>query len=190
LLKFYELSNLNPILFKKHSIGKIKDKTVVVGANEPSCVLIYRYGEKELAKKIQYISPKLNHLTENLQLIAYGSKDVVEVDQNDLLSEDLLWKIFVSGNWSEYQIIKKRILEKDNRISIECHSGGQPQSDILMKQFGKKDIRDIIKPIDFVRYRIKNKKLQQFNWAKILRRRPNDFVFNGKRLLIPVRQRR
>jgi hypothetical protein len=188
--KFFELSDINPILFKKRSIGKIregnKDKNIEVGASEPCCVVVYET-DKQDNSTLQYISPKLNDFAKNLRLISYCQKDIVEIKQIDLIQEDLLWKIFVSGNWSEYQIIKKRVLEKDERISIECHSGGQPQDDKKMKSVGKVDMRDLIKPADFDRYRIKNKKLDKFNWARKLRRKPSDSIFSGERILIPVR---
>jgi hypothetical protein len=184
LNKFYELSDVNPILFKKRSIGKIKSNNVEIGANEPCCVLIYET-EKDDNGKLQYISPKLNDFSKYLQLISYSSKDVVEVTKTDLLQEDLLWKIFVSGSWSEYQIIKKRILEKDNRIVIECRVGFQPKQN--MKRLGQPNYRTLIEPSNFNRYGLINKKLERFDWNQKLRRRPDESIFSGQRILVPVR---
>jgi type I restriction-modification system DNA methylase subunit len=184
LYKFYELSDINPILFKKHSIGKIKNETVVVGANEPSCVVIY--GLKEEEQYIKYISPKLNPFSENLRLLAYRSKDVVEVAQKDLLHEDLLWRIFAIGNWSEYQIIKKRILEKDLNLNIKCDVGFQPKES--MRSLGTPKFRTIIEPSDFVRFNIINNNLRKFDWNRALhRKRKDETIYTDPRILIPVR---
>ncbi len=184
LTKFFELSDINKILFKKHRIGEIKGVPVEIGANEPCCVLIYSNGSSS-SHTLKYISPKLNRFNENLRLITYSSKEALQVKQADLIKDDLLWRIFVNGGWSEYQLIKKQIISKPTNVQIECRSGFQPK--VNMKATGKSDWRKLIKPSDFSRYVIKTPKLDLFNWSQTLRRKPSDSIFEGERILIAVR---
>ena len=137
------------------------------------------------AGTVKYINPKLNDFTENLNIIAYGSKDIIEIQQNDLAKEDILWRIFVNGKWEDYQLIKKRILEKDDRIAIECRSGFMPQKN--MKSLGAPKFETLIEPSDFDRYNLSNSIDRKFNWNQKLLRRRDESIFESKRILIPVR---
>jgi type I restriction-modification system DNA methylase subunit len=185
LCTFFELSNINTILFKKRKIGEVKSKTVEIGANEPCCVLVYNTLNSP-STEVRYISPKLNSFTESLRLIAFGSHDVKTAKQSDFINEDLLWRIFVNGGWADYQIIKKRIINSDKSISIQCRSGFQPQ--VNMHSIGKPEYKDLIHPSSFLRYGYPDpNKIKQFNWSQTLRRKPTDDVFSSLRLLIPVR---
>jgi len=177
---FYELSALNKILFHKRSIGKVKNKTVTIGANEPSAVLLFK-GKNNSCDELKYISPKLTQFSEAFEVIHFSQKDIKSVRQEELMNEDILWKIFVNGDWQDYQLIKQKSFIKD-KVTIECRSGFQPHSGT--KPLGKPKNRNIIDQSDFVRYQIKNK-LNKFNWNQNLRRKPlDDSIFTGTRILV------
>jgi methylase of polypeptide subunit release factors len=193
---FYELSHLNKIMFKKKVIGRIKisnkNENIEIGASEP-CVIIVFDKNVVNSHSIKYISPKLTDLSESFELIHFTRKDVIEVKQEDLLKDDYwLWKIFVNGSWSDYQLIKQKHIEKNTIIGLECSSGFQPKRN---GQIYGKLYRTLITPKDFERYYVKEK-LELFNWKRDFRRNPEnpedpkkqdpDF-FKGKRILIPMR---
>src|SRR5690606_18888502 len=75
---------------------------------------------------IKYITPKLTDFNKKLRLISYSSKDIKLVKQTDLAKEDILWRIFVNGDWKDYQLIKKLELKKDESISAKCYAGIKP----------------------------------------------------------------
>lgn len=115
---YFELSNIKKILFKGHSKSK--------GVNEPASVLILDL-KNNTEEEVKYIVPKLTKFNEKLRTITYSSTDIKIVKQSDLLNEDILWRIFVSGNWKDYQLIKKRIINKEESIVINCAQGIQAQ---------------------------------------------------------------
>ncbi len=179
---FYELSSLNKILFHKKDIGKINGKVITIGANEPAVVLLFR-GKTNYCNELKYISPKLTKFSEAFKVIHFSQKDIKVVQQEDLINEDVLWRIFVNGDWQDYQLIKSKSLIQ-NDIKITCRSGFQPQ--LKMKPLGKSNNKLIIEPSDFVRYLVKNK-LKSFNWNQNLRRKPDLKIFQEDRLLVPTR---
>jgi len=184
LSKFFELSGINSILFKKKKIGQIEGADLDIGANEPCCVIVFDKNKKD-HDVVKYISPKLNKYTENLRLITYSSKETKEVHQNELIKEDLLWKIFVNGNWADYHIIKKRIVQNDKTLEIECRTGFQPKKG--MKSLGKPIWRDLVKANNLQRFAITNSDLEKFNWNQDLHRRREENIFEGERILLPER---
>lgn len=179
---FYELSNYNKILFKKHKIGEINGESIEIGATEPCAVLVFE-SLKDKKRKLKYISPKLNGFSENFQIIHYTQKDINEVEQNKFIEDDLLWRILVNGDFEDYQLIRNK-LSFDNRLTIECSSGFQPMAN--MESLGEPIWKKIIEPTDFERYFVKNE-LKYFDWNQKLRRRPKK-IFNGNRILIPTEQ--
>jgi type I restriction-modification system DNA methylase subunit len=182
LANFYELSNLNKILFKKRPIGKIDGRDIEIGATEPCVIVVFDKSGVE-NNTINYVSPKLTGFSEKFQLIHFSQKDVTRVCQADFLEDDVLWRILVNGNTDDYQLIKKH-LSLQNRIETECRSGFMPKKN--MKSLGKPILKKLIEPSDFSRYFIKNR-LRDFDWNQELHRRRDESIFSGKRILIPVR---
>lgn len=140
---FYELSKIKDILF--NNSGKR-------GALEPASVLILNI-RRSKNDTINYISPKLSKLNKKLRIITYSSKDIKIIKQEDIAQEDILWRIFVNGNWQDYQLIKKQIIQKDNNIKIECEQGIQGQlkpsyifnkqaNALLEKEFSRNNITE------------------------------------------------
>ncbi|MCP5101851.1 MAG: N-6 DNA methylase, partial [bacterium] len=97
---FYELSNLNKILFKKRSIGKIDGNDIEIGAAEPCIIIVFDKSEIE-NNIINYVSPKLTGFSEKFQIIHFGQKDVNRVKQTDFLEDDLAWRVLVKGDLND-----------------------------------------------------------------------------------------
>lgn len=166
---FYELSDVAPILFK--------------GTEHPSAVLILK---KQISENhtIKYITPKLTDFSKKLRLISYTSKDVKEVKQDDLANEDILWRIFVKGDWKDYQLIKKLELKKDENISVKCYSGIKPAG---ATPLGEPVIKKRINASKLKRQSIDNSDLEDFNInQKFDRGRENNYyeIFTGERILV------
>ncbi len=133
LLYFYELSDIAPILFKN--------------TKHPCSVLILKKQKVENIK-VKHISPRLTNFNKSLRTISYSSKDVKEVKQDDLKKEDILWRIFVNGNWQDYQLIKKIEFQGSNQNKIIfCSRGINPNGAkpkdggaILKRRVDAKDI--------------------------------------------------
>lgn len=187
LTSFYELSKLNKILFRKRSIGKINGKRVEAGATEPCAILIFDNQDNQ-DNITRYISPELDTFSEAFLLIHYSDYDIKEVQQSDLSEEQMLWRIFVNGNWDDYQFIRSKIAEGSKRKSIVCLSGFQPKKN--MKQIGKPSHRKIVKSGDFSNFFIKNE-LGTFNWNqdKHRERKQQAILFEGNRIILAVRPR-
>jgi hypothetical protein len=179
---FYELSNYNKILFKKHKIGEIDGESIEVGATEPCAVLVFQTQNNE-HQKLKYISPKLNGFSENFQIIHYTQKDIHEVEQKHLLDNDLLWRVLVNGDFEDFELLKNELL-LHNGLEFECRTGFQPK--INMQSLGKPEIRDWIKPKHFERYVI-NEPLLGFNWNQELHRRRDEDIFQGNRIISAVK---
>lgn len=182
LMYFYELSGLNKILFKKRTIGEIDGKNIEIGSTEPCAVVVFdKTGIGD--NKFSYVSPRLTGFSEKFQLIHYTQKDVNRVKQSDFLDNDWLWRVLVNGSPDDFQLIKKR-LSFQHRIKIECRSGFQPSK--RMVNLGEPDIKKLIEPTYFERYKVIDK-LTDFNWNRKFRRKPDEKIFSGKRIIIPVR---
>jgi type I restriction-modification system DNA methylase subunit len=170
LVFFYELSDVAPILFK--------------GTEHPSAVLILKKQTTE-NHVVKYITPKLTDFNKKLRLISYSSKDVKEVKQSDLLKEDVLWRIFVKGDWNDYQLIKKIQFKAHKNSKIQFCSGGviyDGATPIGKPIFKNKLDAKYIKP--FV---IQDGKLEEYNInQKFERGRYGNFhnLFVGNRILI------
>jgi hypothetical protein len=177
---FYELSNYNKILFKKRIIGKINGANIELGSTEPCAILVFELS-KHKNNTVKYISPKLNDFSENFECIHFTQKDINGIEQNRFITDDLLWRVLVNGDFEDYKLIKEKLIT-ENGINIECRSGFQPKKD--MKPLGKPVYKDLIKPGDFQRYVITNQ-LAKFNWNQKLRRKPD--IFFGKRIIFPQR---
>ncbi len=179
---FYELSNYNKILFKKRVIGKINNKDIEIGATEPCVVLVFEQSRQK-ENIIKYISPKLNDFSENFECIHFTQKDINEIEQNRFLVDDLLWRVLVNGDYEDYVLIKEKF-SISNQIIIKCKSGIKPSKNMV--PIGEPDFRDLIEPNHFVRYRLV-KKQKQFNLNQKMERSRDKEIFEGERILFPVR---
>lgn len=165
---FYELSDVAPILFK--------------GTEHPSAVLILK---KQISENhtIKYITPKLTDFSKKLRLISYTSKDTKEVKQADLLEEDVLWRIFVKGDWRDYQLIKKLELKKDENLKVTfCGRGINPNNATPKK--GEPIIKEIIDAGQLIKFHIKKVDKININQTFERERIDKENLFNGKRILI------
>ena len=179
---FYELSNYNKILFKKRMIGKINGANIELGSTEPCAILVFEQS-KQKSNTLKYISPKLNDFSEKFECIHFTQKDINIIEQNRFLTDDLLWRVLVNGDFEDYKLIKEKLIT-ENGINIECRSGFQPKKG--MKPLGKPVYKDLIKPGDFHRYVITNQ-LTKFNWSQKLHRKRKDRIFLGIRVIAPLR---
>jgi hypothetical protein len=179
---FYELSNYNKILFKKQVIGKIQSGNVEIGATEPCAVLVFELS-KQKSNITNYISPKLNDFSQNFELIHYTQKDIHKLPQNQFIKEDILWRILVNGDFDCFKLIKNKFNIGD-RVNIECRSGITASTN--MKPLGEPDYRELIEPNEFIRYKILgNHKI--FNLNQEMERSRNKLIFEGNRILFPIR---
>ena len=165
---FYEFSDIAPILFK--------------GTEHPSAVLIL---DKQDVKnhKVKYITPRLTDFSRKLRIISYSSKDTKEVKQADLKDEDVLWRIFVKGDWKDYQLIKKIEFKKDEeQIVVFCGRGINPN--IATPKEGKPIIKKIIDASQLYKFHLK--RLDDFNINRNFERERTDKenLFNGSRILL------
>lgn len=127
--EFYFLPFVNDILFKRQSIRLSADQSIELGADEP-CSIVFMHPATDSANQIRYIRPRLTQLTRRLKLITYSSSDVVVANQEDFLFDDKLWRVFSNGNWDDYQLIQKRILQKDVKLTLVSKSGIQQKESI------------------------------------------------------------
>ncbi|HLP48182.1 MAG TPA: N-6 DNA methylase, partial [Candidatus Kapabacteria bacterium] len=180
---FYELSNLDKILFKKRAIGKVDDQEIEIGSIEPCAIVVFgKYQDK--TNTISYIVPKLTGFSEKFQLIHFSQKDVNHVMQTDFLEDDLTWRVLAKGSMDDYKLIKK-ISQRNSKLKITCSRGFEPQKNILATNAEARD-RLLIKSPDFDRYYVK-KRLNTFNWNQDRRRDGDENLFNGDRILIARR---
>lgn len=166
---FYELSDVASILFK--------------GTEHPSVVLILKKQTTE-NHTVKYITPKLTDFNKKLRLISYTSKDTKEVKQADLKKEDILWRVFVNGNWKDYQLIKKLELKRDENISAKCYAGIKPTGSYPL---GEPIIKKRINAKNLTRYELNYELLEDFNInQKFDRGREGNYdeIFTGERILV------
>ncbi len=183
LVSFFELSHLNPILFKKKPIGTVKGKKIEVGATEPAAFLVYSKNNI-VSNKIKYVAPRLTALSKHLNLVHFTQRDVRIVPQSVLFENDLTWKVLVNGDWDDLELIRQKMCEWDTGINVRCKVGFEAKVD--MEMIGEPDLRPMIKSTDFDTYHLKEP-LDLFNWNQTLRRRPESTLFEGNRILVAVR---
>lgn len=183
LISFYELSHLNPILFKKKAIGIVNGEKIEVGATEPAVFLVFSNAILT-GNKTRYIAPRLTVLSKHLNLVHFTQRDVRHVPQSVLIENDLAWKVLVNGNWEDLTLIRQKMNEWNPKIEIQCKVGFEAKID--MEMIGEPDFRPMIKSADFDSFYIKSP-LSLFNWNQTLRRKPEPFLFEGNRILVAVR---
>ncbi len=179
--EFYELSNLNKILFKKTIIGSIKNKTIEIGATEPCAVIVFNL-QIDTNYTIKYVTPKLNRFSEAFNLIHFTDYDQKLVQNLDLLKDDIIWRVFVNGGWEDYQLIKKR---NSSFYIGECHRGFEAKKNA--KKSGTPNYKRLIKSKDFNRYKIIQDNLELFDWSQELHTRRDEDIYSGERILIAYR---
>ncbi len=180
---FYELSSLNKILFKKRSIGKIAGKEIEIGAAEPCAILVFSNPGAQ-ANTFNYVAPKLTGFSEKFQLIHFSQKDVTRISQAAFLEDDIIWRVLVKGSMDDYKLIKK-IAHQNRTLKITCSRGFEAKQNMKPTKIEAWD-RVLIKSQDFDRYHIK-RQLGTFNWNQRLRRRREEDLYRGSRILIAYR---
>ncbi|MBK8566083.1 MAG: N-6 DNA methylase [Saprospiraceae bacterium] len=183
LISFFELSHLNPILFKKKTIGIVKGEKIEVGATEPAAFLVFSK-ENKAAVQVKYVAPRLTALSKHLNLVHFTQRDVRIVPQSVLLEDDLAWKVLVNGDWDDLALIREKIAERDLEYDIECKSGFKPLKN--MGSIGEPHYRPLIRSEDFDSYYLKEN-LTFFNWNQTLGRRRDEKIFEGSKILIAFR---
>ena len=149
LKTFYEFSKLNKILFKKTTIGKIKGKEITIGATEPCAFLVFKNNEPKI-NIINYVVPKLTPISEALNLIQITHRDIKKVPQDVLFENDLIWKVFVNGEWADFELINTLNSKKNTFIKVECNRGFAAFKGA--KQLGPPLYREMITSQDFDRF--------------------------------------
>ncbi|PTQ99194.1 type I restriction-modification system DNA methylase subunit [Mucilaginibacter yixingensis] len=185
LEKFFELSHYNKILFKKKNIGEIKGQAVELGASEPCAVVILKQLPANASEiSTTYISPKLSIFAENFSVIHFTARDCFQIAQSNLKNQDAYWKILVNGDLDTFKVIEKLSLQCD--LTVEARAGFQPKANML--SLGEPDWKPIAEPTDFKQFDVlKADNLPVFNWNQGLHRRREFDIFQGIRLVIPVR---
>ena len=179
--KIYELSDLNPILFRKKTIGVINKRKIESGATEPCAVVIFNNYSLNNNNTLKYITPKLNVLSSFLEIIQITERDIKHISQAQF-SNDLLWRVLVNGDLDDYRLIDN--LRRDKNLIIECRSGFQPKTG--MTELGTPYMRPLVKPDDFKAFIIKPN-LKKFNWNVNLHRKREEHIFQNERLLLKIR---
>ncbi len=184
LSHFYELSNLNKILFKKRSIGEIDGLKIEIGATEPCAVLVFKNAGTG-HDSFNYISPKLTGFSEKFQVIHFGPRDVTPVNPSDIIEDDSLWIILAKGNLDDYNLIRKVTMGTESLKEAVCSRGFEAKENMKPT---KPDpwYRTLIRSQDFDRYFVKNE-LGTFNWHQELPRPREESLYTGKRVLIAYR---
>lgn len=183
--EFYELSHYNSILFKKRILGKIGKEKIEIGASEPCAVVIFKPIQGTNNNyALQYASPKLTVFAEKLNLIHINSRDISNLNCQDLIDHDYLWKILVNGDNEDCELISKISTMKE--LAVEARSGFQPK--VGMKSLGKPKMRNLIEPEDFIQYIKTQTSFKKFNWNQELHRpRKDESIFKDSRIIIPTR---
>lgn len=183
---FYELSHYNKILFKKSEIGRINDQKVEIGASEPCAVIIFKLAtENTSGNYLNYISPKLTPFADHFDVIKFSAQDSFTIAQIRLSQFDNLWKVLVNGDYEDFELINSKLIPQKN-LNIEARSGIKPKQN--MAQLGEPRFLFKIEPQDFTQYLLCTDKLVSFNVNQEMERdRKDKTIFNGKRLLVPVR---
>ncbi len=180
LKTFYEFSKLNKILFKKTTIGKVNGKEITVGATEPCAFLVYKNNEPKI-NTINYIVPKLTPISEALNLIQITHRDIKKVRQDVLIENDLIWKIFVNGEWEDFELINTIKANRSKDIQISCNRGFEAKKNAELT--GEPQFKALIKAKDLKKYQ-QIEKSEPFNWNQKLRRKGgDDSNFTGCRIL-------
>lgn len=167
LTKYIELSKIKDIIFKS--------------STQPGVVLIFDNDVND-NNKIDYYVPGHNKLSKYLGIIVLGDKDRKIVKRRQLLEEDVLWRLLVSGDLEDYDLVKKLDTQKCDGYKITCSSGFQPM--IGAKTRGEVKHRKMITPSMLHRYFVDVNKSENFNWNQELRRKGNEDMFNGDRLIL------
>lgn len=164
----FELSDVAKILFKN---------------TEHPCVVLILNKRKLSRNIVKYVKPRLTDLNKILRIISYSSGDIREVLQTDLINEDVLWRIFVNGNWKDYQLVKKIDLGRSNEISsIFCGRGINPNNDSPKE--GVPIIKKLIEASELEGFYVKS--LNEFNINRNFERerKEKDKLFFGDRILL------
>ncbi len=179
---FYELSDYNKILFKKKVFNSPK-VNIEIGASEPCAIVIFKPNADNSDYKINYIAPKLTTLAEHFEIIQYTSNESFFVDKSEFLKDDLLWRVLVKGDTETFQLVNK--LSNQKNLTVDSRVGFQPSK--IEEIYENPHFIELIEPNDFIRYRLITKTLSLFNWNQKVRRRTEFSVFQGNRLIFPVR---
>ena len=147
----YELTQCNPILFKKQQIEDLE-----IGADEPTVAMIFKRKVKESDNFIKYKTPSLDALSKFLKIITIKSSEIKTVPQQVLFEDDRLWRILAVGDMEDYSLIRKMESQKD--LTLSGLYGFSPTLSENYKTI-LKDVqyadKDCISPLVFLRDNIK-----------------------------------
>ncbi len=147
----YELTQCNPILFKKQQIEDLE-----IGAGEPAVAMIFKRKVKESDNFIKYKTPSLDALSKFLKIITIKSSEIKTVPQQVLFEDDRLWRILAIGDMEDYSLIRKMESQKD--LTLSGLYGFSPTLSENYKTI-LKDVqyadKDCISPLIFLRDNIK-----------------------------------
>ncbi|MCK4796131.1 MAG: N-6 DNA methylase, partial [Spirochaetes bacterium] len=161
-----------------------KMKEIFENADYPSAILIFNK-KSNIENEIKYISVYQDKLAEFLKIITYCEKDIKKIKQQDLIEEDILWRVFVNGNWEDYQLIKRKWIERDKKVIINCNSGLQPKKN--MQKLGDPIYKNLIEIEGLKSYYLDYNTLKPYNYNQDFRRNPaikKPGFFQGKRILV------
>ena len=155
ILNYYDLSNISDILFKH--------------TKEP-CSVIIMDKLKSVENVFTYHTAQLTEIAKILRLIHFSSHDMKKIKQSDLLIEgqDIIWKIFVNGNWDDYQLTKKYELSKSKAFTLVCQRGFQLQKNEKNKPYKLVPL----KLSDYDQYYINYPDFEKFDWKRVFFRLP------------------
>jgi len=148
-------------------------------ADYPAAILIFDK-KNNPENEIKYITVYQDKLAEFLKIITYCEKDVKKIKQSDLIEEDILWRIFVNGNWEDYQLIKRKWIERDREIDIKCSAGFECYS--KDEYFPENNVK-LLSSYNFESFYIDYSNLKIYNYNRRLRRKPDEKIYSGNRFL-------
>ncbi len=181
--RFFELSHYNKILFKKREIGLINKEKIEVGASEPCVVIIFK-NIIDPENILSYISPRLTDFAEHFNVIHYIEREVIKASQKEFIDQDNLWRVLVNSDLESFSLIENVLLPQAE-AKIEARAGFQPKNG--MRSLGDPIWRRKIEPTDFSQFNLRTEKISLFDWNQDLHRKRNESIYNGSRIIVPVR---
>jgi hypothetical protein len=145
-----ESDNFQNFIFSSYSIERIFElyhvKEILFDyAEEPACLLIFNNQTSQL-NSIQYFLPRLNSFAETFKTILLNQRDIITIEQSDLLKQKIKLRDYLIGTEKELSLANK--LEKectsladlmlvDRKRYNSCRGFSDWGEDALKKEFGE-----------------------------------------------------